>query len=118
MDALIDLMTNATSDEELGRIVAENVLSFDQKMWMRFASRSDAASASADKTKIVETASKCMRLVEAMVQRTENTIEESSASLQAIVGAAADPSTGEFDVPLKLDALERMRAALQNYAVD
>lgn len=118
MDALIDLMTNATSDEELGRIVAENVLSFDQKMWLRFASRSDAASASEDKTKIMETASKCMRLVEAMVQRTENTIEESSASLQAIVGAAADPSTGEFDVPLKLDALERMRKALENYAVD
>jgi hypothetical protein len=59
-----------------------------------------------------------MKLVEAMVERTESTIEESSASLQAIVGSAADPKSGEFDVPLKKDALARMRAELEKNVVD
>ena len=118
MDALIDLMAAAKTDEELTKIVAENVLSFDQKMWMRFASRSDAATTTEAKTAVMELASKTMKLVETMVQKTESTIQESSAALQNIVGAAADPTSGEFDVPLKQDALERMKKALEKTTVD
>lgn len=118
MDAVIDLMLASASEEELGKIVVENVLMFDQKMWMRFASRSDTATESATKTKIMDTATKCMKLIEAMVEKTESTMEEASESLQRVVGAAADPSSGEFDVPLRADALERMRNELQAVTVD
>jgi len=45
-------------------------------------------------------------------------MEEASESLQRVVGAAADPSSGEFDVPLRADALERMRNELQAVTVD
>ena len=54
----------------------------------------------------------------AMVERTESTIEEASSGVQQVVGAAADPASGEFDVPLKADALERMKSALETVAVD
>jgi len=118
MDALIDLMANAKTNEELTKIVAENVLSFDQKMWLRFASRSDAASTTEEKTRVMTLASKTMKLVETMVQKTESTIAESSKALQIIVGAAADPKSGEFDVPLKPDALQRMKSALEKTTVD
>lgn len=118
MDAVIDLMLGAKSDEEVGKIVVENVLMFDQKMWMRFASRSDTAEGSAEKTKIMELAGTCMKLVEAMVEKTESTMEEASVNLQTVVGAAADPSSGEFDVPLNADALERMKTALKSVTVD
>ena len=78
----------AKSEEEVGKIVVENVLMFDQKMWMRFASRSDTAEGSAEKTRIMELAGACMKLVEAMVEKTENTMEEASVNLQTVVGAA------------------------------
>ena len=118
MDAVIDLMLEAKSEEEVGKIVVENVLMFDQKMWMRFASRSDTAEGSAEKTRIMELAGACMKLVEAMVEKTENTMEEASVNLQTVVGAAADPSSGEFDVPLNADALARMKTALESVMVD
>ena len=66
---------------QLPRLVAENVLSFDQKMWMRIAARSDAAESMDDKEKFASLASKLMGLVEAMVQQTESTIQESSKLL-------------------------------------
>jgi hypothetical protein len=82
MDAVIDLMLEAKSEEEVGKIVVENVLMFDQKMWMRFASRSDTAEGSAEKTRIMELAGACMKLVEAMVEKTENTMEEALARMK------------------------------------
>ena len=118
VDAVIDLLLEAKDEEELAKTVAENVLAFDQQMWMRFASRSDGAETAEEKTRLMEAAGKCMKLVEAMVERTESTIEEASSGVQQVVGAAADPASGEFDVPLKVDALERMKSALETVAVD
>lgn len=118
VDAVIDLLLEAKDEEELAKTVAENVLAFDQQMWMRFASRSDGVETAEEKTRLMEAAGKCMKLVEAMVERTESTIEEASSGVQQVVGAAADPASGEFDVPLKADALERMKSALETVAVD
>ena len=118
VDAVIDLLLEAKDEEELAKTVAENVLAFDQQMWMRFASRSDGAETAEEKTRLMEAAGKCMKLVEAMVERTESTIEEASSGVQQVVGAEADPASGEFDVPLKADALERMKSALETVAVD
>ena len=54
MDSLIDLLVDA-DEEQLLKLVAENVLSFDQKMWIRIASRSDAAESQEEKDKMVVT---------------------------------------------------------------
>jgi len=118
MDAVIDLMLEAKSEEEVGKIVVENVLMFDQKMWIRIASRSDAAESQEEKDKIMTLASKCMKIIETMVESTEDTIKQSSKLLQDIVAAAANPDTGEFDVPLKADALARMSKKMEGAEVD
>lgn len=36
---------------QLGKLVADNVLSLDQKFWLRLATRSDTASSKEEKTK-------------------------------------------------------------------
>ena len=117
MDSLIDLLVDA-DEEQLLKLVAENVLSFDQKMWIRIASRSDAAESQEEKDKIMMLASKCMKIIETMVESTEDTIKQSSKLLQDIVAAAANPDTGEFDVPLKADALARMSKKMEGAEVD
>ena len=48
----------------------------------------------------MELAGKCMKLIEAMVEKTESGIQESSKALESIVAVAADPETGEFAVRL------------------
>ena len=63
-------------------------------------------------------ASKCMKLIETMVEQTESTIQESSKLLENIVATAADPDTGEFQVPLTSESVARMRAAVDGTAVD
>ena len=61
MDALIDLLV-AADEEALVKLVAENVLSFDQKLWIRLASRSDAAETQEEKDAFMTLAGKCMKL--------------------------------------------------------
>ena len=117
MDALIDLLV-AADEEALVKLVAENVLSFDQKLWIRLASRSDAAETQEEKDAFMTLAGKCMKLIEAMVEQTESTIQESSKLLENIVATAADPDTGEFQVPLTSESVARMRAAVDGTAVD
>ncbi len=117
MDALIDLLV-AADEEALVKLVAENVLSFDQKMWIRIASRSDAAESQDEKDALMSLAGKCMKLIETMVQKTENTIQASSKSLENIVAVAADPDTGEFDVPLTRESVARMRDAMNETEMD
>ena len=51
------------------------------------------------------------------MEKTENTMEEASVNLQTVVGAAADPSSGEFDVPPNVDA-RAMKHALESVMVD
>jgi len=117
MDSLIDLMV-AADEDALVKLVAENVLSFDQKMWIRIAARSDAADSQESKDKLMALAGRCMKLIETMVETTESTIQESSVALETIVATAADPETGEFDVPLKAESIARLRKAVDDAVVD
>ncbi len=49
LDKLIDLLKGANGQQELTKLVAENLLAFDQKFWIRLATRSDAAQSSTEK---------------------------------------------------------------------
>jgi len=116
-DALIDNLI-AADEEGLVKLVAENVLSFDQSLWIRIASRSDAAKKQEEKDAFMELAGKCMKLIETMVMKTESTIQENSKALESIVAVAADPETGEFSVPLSSESVARMRVAINGATVD
>jgi hypothetical protein len=117
MDALIDNLI-AADEESLVKLVAENVLSFDQSLWIRIASRSDSAPDQHAKDGFMTLAGKCMKLIEEMVEKTESGIQQSSKTLEKIVAVAADPVTGEFAVPLSSESVTRMRFAVNETAVD
>jgi hypothetical protein len=53
LDSLIDVLMAARDPNELGRLVAENILSFDQRFWLRLAARSDTAATPEQKEQLV-----------------------------------------------------------------
>jgi len=85
-------------------------MSFDQKFWIRVASRSDTASPQ-DKAALSALASAVMGLVDAAVQRTDSQLSSAGAALQRILAAGADEK-GEWHLPLAPDRVAAMRAAL------
>ena len=85
-------------------------MSFDQKFWIRVASRSDTANPQ-DKAALSALASAVMGLVDAAVQRTDSQLSSAGAALQRILAAGADEK-GEWHLPLAPDRVAAMRAAL------
>lgn len=120
LDGLINQLLNARgeSDDVLQKVCIENIMAFDQQMWLRMASRIDNVNTDEEKDAIADVMSKCMKIIEATLKKAEETIDRSSEQLQRIISAAADQTTMEFDVPLKSDALRRMEAEIKNCTVD
>ena len=116
MDALIDLLVAA--DERRSSSSWRRTCWSHQEDVDKIAPRSDAAESQDEKDALMSLAGKCMKLIETMVQKTENTIQASSKSLENIVAVAADPDTGEFDVPLTRRAAARMRDAVNETEMD
>lgn len=56
LDKLIDLLKGANGHQQLTQLVAENLLAFDQKFWIRLATRSDAAQNKAEKDTLTDLA--------------------------------------------------------------
>ncbi|KAK9820259.1 hypothetical protein WJX72_008197 [[Myrmecia] bisecta] len=104
-------MLSAKSQSELGRLVSENVLSFDQKFWLRLAARSDTAASQEEKQSLVSLADCVMGLVDAVVKRTEQQQTASQTVLEKILRAAADDA-GRWEWPLPDDKLQAMRQAM------
>lgn len=109
LDELIDSLLTASDATELTKMVAENMLSFDQRFWLRLATRSDTATSDEDKDKLSSLAKVVMQLVDAMVKQTTEQLSDSSTILQDILKAAADERTGEWQLPLS----EKGRVAMQ-----
>ncbi|KAL4418972.1 hypothetical protein ABPG77_000885 [Micractinium sp. CCAP 211/92] len=112
LDALIDALLAKKGAQELAQAVAENIMSFDQRFWLRLATRSDAAQEEEEKQQLAALAKVVMQLVDSMVKRTNEQLTESTGLLQEILRAAADPQTGEWQLPLSPDKLEAMRGVM------
>ncbi|WIA10009.1 hypothetical protein OEZ85_010221 [Tetradesmus obliquus] len=108
-------MLEAKSQQELSRLVAENIFSFDAKFWMRIATRNDSLKNEADKDKLKAVADTVMVLVDAMVKQTEQQLNDSAAVLQEVLKAAADEK-GEWYLPLDPEQVSSVRAALDKHS--
>eukprot|EP00882_Tetradesmus_deserticola_P010074 GHRQ01010644.1.p1 GENE.GHRQ01010644.1~~GHRQ01010644.1.p1 ORF type:complete len:389 (+),score=148.19 GHRQ01010644.1:331-1497(+) len=115
LDELIDVMLEAKSQQELSRLVAENIFSFDAKFWMRIATRNDSLNNEAEKDKLKAVADTVMVLVDAMVKQTEQQLNDSAGVLQEVLKAAAD-ERGEWYLPLDKEQVSSVRAALERYS--
>jgi len=112
LDGLIDILLSAKDNTELGKAVADNLLAFDQKFWIRLATRNDTASSQEQKDRIGDLAGQVMRMVEALVKQSDHQITDSASVLKKILAAAAD-ERGEWQVPLSDASLEAMRKEME-----
>lgn len=94
LDALIDTLMAKKNPQDLAQCVAENIMSFDQRFWLRLATRSDAASDEEQRQQLSALARVVMQLVDAVVKRSNEQLSESTSLLQGILQAAADPQVG------------------------
>jgi hypothetical protein len=113
LDGLIDTLLNARDADDLTQRVAENMLSFDQRFWLRLAARSDTAADPEEKDKLATLARVVMQLVDAMVQKTNEQLTASAGMLEDVLRAAADPQTGEWQLPLSKEREAAMRSAME-----
>jgi hypothetical protein len=111
LDALIDELLAAADAQDLSRRVADNVTAFDQRFWLRVATRSDTAATPEQKEALATLARVVMQLVDAMMTRTEQQLDSSAAALQEILRAAAD-ARGEWELPLAPEQADALRDAV------
>lgn len=114
LDQLIDVLLEATSQQQLAQLVAQNITAFDTKLWLRVATRSDSASSEQERDALNRMAQSCMLLVDAMLKKSERELEDSSKVLQDILAAAAD-DRGEWYLPLTTIQVAALRAAMERH---
>eukprot|EP00798_Chlamydomonas_sp_ICE-L_P025337 gene25337-10994_t len=129
----VEKSLNVTSAlDDIARVVAENIFQIDTDFWMRMATRNDTAGSDEEKAKLTDRASKdtaesdeekaeltdraskVMLLVDAMVKKTEQQLEDSSSVLQNILTAAADDK-GDWYLPLTTKQVGKVRATMARY---
>jgi flagellar biosynthesis regulator FlaF len=115
LDELIDMLMAAKSEQELSRVVAENIFKFDPKFWLRVATRNDSITDADQKDRLRAVADSVMILVDTMVKQTEQQLNDSAAVLQDILKAAADEK-GEWYLPLDPAQVAAVRAALDKHS--
>jgi hypothetical protein len=74
---------------QLAELVAENILSCDQKFWLRLATRSDTATSPAEQEQLMGLANRAMMLVDRIVIETEAQLSNSAKVLHSIAQHAS-----------------------------
>lgn len=82
------------------------------RFFMRIAERADMASSAVEKEQLSTLATNLVATLEAVVETTEDRLDERAQLLETIVKAAAEPESGEFLVPLSPERLQAMRKKL------
>ncbi|KAJ9529425.1 hypothetical protein QJQ45_013720 [Haematococcus lacustris] len=111
LDELIDKLLKARDQQELARLVAENIFTIDAKFWLRVATRNDSAATSEEKARLKGMADTVLILVNTVLRKTEQQLSDSSKLLQEILKSAAD-AKGEWYLPLTASQVQSIRAAL------
>ncbi|KAF8700974.1 hypothetical protein HU200_033865 [Digitaria exilis] len=81
-------MLRDANPRELDQIVVENVLAFDAGFWVRLAARIDLCKSDDDKKDYEELAENVMNIVDRLIHKTDQKIEQSTDVLKAIISPA------------------------------
>jgi hypothetical protein len=111
LDELIDVLLAARTQQEMAQLVAQNVLAFDTKFWLRVATRADAAPDEPTKERLRDVADSVVALLDAAMKQTETRLSDSARVLQEVLAAAAD-ADGQWYLPLSKAQVASVRAAL------
>jgi hypothetical protein len=114
LDELI-LEMRATTTQQLGRLVAENIKLIDTSFFLRLAELSDATDDRLEKARLSQLADTVARTLQSAVEQTDRLADSKALQAQQIIATLADDD-GEFVTPVpphKLALLrERLRAEL------
>ena len=80
---------------------------------MRIAERADTTKDEQEKEKLSALASNLVNTLEAVVETTEEQLDERAKEVETVVKAAAEPDSGEFLVPLLPERIEAMKKKLE-----
>ncbi|KAI3525265.1 hypothetical protein L1887_03940 [Cichorium endivia] len=89
VDRLIDMLKDA-NDQELQKLVVENILAFNEGFWIRIAARTDTCKSEDDKKDYEELASSVMSIVDRVVHKTNEKIETATDVLKEILRPVVD----------------------------
>ena len=110
-EALINKLRSANA-AQLPALLGDNMGAVDQRLFLRLAELSDAASDDAERNAISQLASTVATVVEDLLNQAEQQLDADAQNAQALLQAAASAS-GEFDVPIPPERAEAVRAAVQ-----
>jgi hypothetical protein len=84
------------------------------RFFLRIAERTDQAKDNIEREKLGALASNLVATLEAVVETTEDTLDERAKEVEKVLKAAAEPGTGEFLVPLLPEQIQAMRKVVEN----
>jgi hypothetical protein len=114
MDEMIDKLSRAKAFELPNAVRrAFRVISSPQ-FFLRIAERVDQASDDMERKQLETLASNLVVTLEAVVETTEETLDERAKEVEQILKAAAEPETGEFLVPLLPEQVQGMRKVVES----
>ena len=83
------------------------------RFFMRIAERTNMATDSVEKEKLGALASNLVSTLQAVVDTTEETLDERAKDVERVLKAAAEPESGEFLVPLLPTQVDGMRNVME-----
>uniref|UniRef100_A0ACD5TJ60 Uncharacterized protein n=2 Tax=Avena sativa TaxID=4498 RepID=A0ACD5TJ60_AVESA len=113
VDRLIDMLREA-NPRELDLIVVENILAFSEGFWVRLAARIDLCKSDDDKKDYEELAENIMNIVDRVVHKTDEKIEQSTDVLKAIISPVMHEGEEAMWPPRNPEALELMEKEISN----
>lgn len=108
VDKLIDMLKDA-NDKELHKIVAENILAFNESFWIRLATRAETCKSDDDKKDFEDLATVLMSTVDRLVHKTKEKIESATDVLKAILNPVLDEVEEVSWPPRDPEALRLMK---------
>lgn len=113
VDRLIDMLRDA-NPRELDLIVVENILAFSEGFWVRLAARIDLCKSDDDKKDYEELAENVMNIVDRVVHKTDEKIEQSTDVLKAIISPVMQEGEDVMWPPRNPEALRLMEKEISN----
>nr|ABK27019.1 unknown [Picea sitchensis] len=111
IDRLIDKL-RGINEQQLPKVVAENILAFDSAFWMRFAARTELCESKDDKEDFEDFASSLMSMVDRFVKKTTDEIESATDILKAILKPITEVDEEIAWPPKKPESMILMRKEL------
>ncbi|KAM0915537.1 hypothetical protein ACQ4PT_010796 [Festuca glaucescens] len=99
---------------ELDLIVVENILAFSEGFWVRLAARIDLCKSDDDKKDYEELAENIMNIVDRVVHKTDEKIEQSTDVLKAIISPVMQEGEEVMWPPRNPEALKLMEKEISN----